>query len=152
MKCPSRCLSPSYARPLICYDAFVIDNQTLATVGDTAAAAPGLMLLVVFGSRARGDGHDQSDWDLGYIGSATFDPDSWLAALVKAVGTDRVDLVDLTRAGALLRFRAASEGQSLYEARPGEFSRFWLDAVSFWCDVAPLVRAGYDSVLAELGT
>ena len=129
----------------------MIDSHTLAKLGETAAAAPGLMLLVVFGSRARGDGHDQSDWDFGYIGSATFAPDSLLAALVKAVGTDRVDLVNLTRAGALLRFRAASEGQPLYEARPGRFSRFWLDAVSFWCDAAPLVRAGYESVLAGLG-
>ena len=129
----------------------MIDNQTSAKVSDTAAAAPGLLLLVVFGSRARGDGHDQSDWDFGYIGSVTFDPDPLLAALVKTVGTNRIDLVDLTRAGALLRFRAASEGQALYEARSGRFSRFWLDAVSFWCDVAPLVRAGYDSVLVGLG-
>ena len=87
----------------------------------------------------------------GYIGSTTFDPDRLLAAIVAAVGSDRVDLIDLTRAGAQLRFRAAGDGRPLLEADPGAFSRFWLDAVSFWCDVEPIVRAGYDQVLTELG-
>ena len=128
------------------------DSQVFAKVSDDVAATPGLRLLVVFGSRARQDGHEGSDWDFGYIGSAALVPESLLAAIVKAVGTDRVDLVDLTRAGALLRFRAASEGQPLYEAKPDEFARYWLDAVSFWCDMAPLIHAGYESVLAELGT
>ena len=116
-----------------------------------AETASGLRLLVLFGSRARGDAQPASDWDFGYIGSTAFDPDRLLAALVDALGSDRVDLVDLTRAGAQLRFRAAGDGRPLFEIDSGVFTRFWLDAVSFWCDIQPIVRGGYDQVLAELG-
>ena len=41
-----------------------------------------------------------------------------LGVLVEAVGSDRVDLVDLRRAGGLLRFRVARDGQVVYEPRP----------------------------------
>lgn len=127
------------------------DADAIAAAIRAAETASGLTLLVLFGSRARGDTHAASDWDLGYIGSAAFDPDGLLGALVDAVGSDRIDLVDLTRAGGLLRFRAARDGRPLFEADAGAFGRFWFEAVSFWCDVEPIVRAGYARVLADLG-
>ena len=129
----------------------MIDAGLVARIAAAAAAAPGLELLIVFGSRARGDGGPGSDWDFGYIGAAAFDPDPLLAALVTIVGVDCVDLVDLARANGQLRFRAAGDGRPIFEAKPGVFARFWLDAVSFWCDVGPIVRAGYEAVLSELG-
>jgi len=115
------------------------------------AGIPGLTLLVLFGSRARGDHRPSSDWDFGYVASRGFDPDRLLAVLVDALNSDRVDLVDLRRAGAQLRYRAAGDGRVVAETANGEFARFWFDAVSFWCDVQPLLRRGYDAVLAELG-
>lgn len=114
------------------------------------ARHPGLRLLVLFGSRARGDARPESDWDLGYLGEAGLDPDALLLDLVDALGTDRVDLVDLVRAGAQVAFRAAAEGRVLYEAAPGVFGQFWFDAVSFWCDLEPILRTGYADVLARL--
>src|SRR5439155_3221473 len=104
----------------------------------------GLDLLVLFGSRARADEHAASDWDLGYAASTAFDPDRFLAAIVDDIGTDRIDVVDLTRATALLRFRAARDGRPLFAATAGAFDRFWFDAVSFWCDMEPVLRAGYE--------
>ena len=117
-----------------------------STIGDT----PGLRLLVLFGSRARGDHQPSSDWDFGYVASSEFDPDRLLAALVDTLNSDRIDLVDLSRAGAALRYRAAGDGEVVIEG-DGEFGRFWFEAVSFWCDMGPLIRRGYDAVLAELG-
>ena len=73
-----------------------------------------------------------------------------LAALVEAVGNDRVDLVDLRRAGGLLRFRAACDGVSVYEASAERFDRYRLQAVQFWCDNAPVFERGYDEVLETL--
>ena len=115
-----------------------------------AARHPGLRLLLLFGSQARGDVAPGSDWDLGYQATADVDPASLLADLVGLLGTDRIDLVDLDRASAQLRFRAAGEGRVLYQADPGNFPRFWTAAVSFWCDAGPLLRAGYEDVLARL--
>jgi len=129
----------------------VLSVDAIAAATTAAETASGLSLLVLFGSRARGDAQPASDWDFGYIGSTTFDPDRLLAALVAAVGSDRVDLIDLTRTGAQLRFRAAGDGRPLLEADHGAFSRFWLDAVSFWCDIEPILRAGYAQVLTDLG-
>jgi predicted nucleotidyltransferase len=116
----------------------------------TAARQPGLRLLLVFGSQARGDAIPGSDWDLGYRATRDVDPVSLLADLVGLLGSDRIDLVDLDRASAQLRFRAASEGRVLYQAAPDAFARFWTEAVSFWCDAGPLLRAGYEDVLARL--
>ena len=121
------------------------------TLRRTVAGIPGLTLLVLFGSRARGDNQPCSDWDFGYVASPGFDPDRLLAVLVDALNSERVDLVDLRRAGAQLRYRAARDGRVVAETANGEFARFWFDAVSFWCDVQPLLRRGYDAVLAELG-
>ena len=126
------------------------DGDTPLKIIEAASAEPGLTLLLIFGSRARSDAGAASDWDFGYVGSGIFDPDRFLAVLVSALGSDRVDLVDLQRAGGLLRFRAARDGRPVYEAEPDAFARFWLDAVSFWCDVAPIVQRGYDAILAEL--
>lgn len=115
-----------------------------------ARNAPALELLLLFGSRARSDAHAGSDWDLGYLASGTLDSAALLGQVVEAVGTDRVDLVDLRRAGGLLRFRAAQDGHVLYEAKPGLADQFRLDAARFWCDAEPILRRGYDDVLADL--
>jgi len=114
------------------------------------ARHPNLRLLLLFGSRARGDAQERSDWDLGYLANPGLDPDALLLDLVNALGTERVDLVDLARAGAQVRFRAAGEGRVLHEAEPGVFSKFWIEAVDFWCDAGPLLRAGYAQVLGRL--
>lgn len=115
-----------------------------------ARRQPGLRLLVLYGSRARRDAAAASDWDLGYLADEGLDPVGLLGKLVETLGTDRVDLVDLSRAGAQLRFRAASEGRVLWAVDPAVFPRFWLEAVSFWCDATPVIRAGYADVLARL--
>src|SRR5438552_824836 len=64
-----------------------------------AAGREGLELLVLFGSRARGEARQGSDWDFGYLADERFDPLDLLLPLVTALGTDRIDLVDLRRAG-----------------------------------------------------
>ena len=115
-----------------------------------AAAAPGLLLFVLHGSRARGTAHARSDWDFAYEAGTGFDPDGLLAALADRLNADRIDLVDLTRAGALLRHRVARDGVVLFERMPGRFNQFWLDAVHAWCDLAPVLQPEYDRVLGAL--
>jgi predicted nucleotidyltransferase len=114
----------------------------------------GVALFVLFGSRARAEARPDSDWDFAYrlpADSSGFDPDALQAELVAALGSDRVDLVDLNRASALLRFRVAAEGSPVYEADAGAFQDFQVEAASFWCDVAPVLDASYGVVLARLG-
>jgi len=116
-----------------------------------AAAIPGLELLVLFGSRSRGDVRPGSDWDFGYLGAPTLDHDRLFEALAAAVGSEALDLVDLARAGGLLRYRAARDGRAVVENEAGSFERFWLEAVRFWCDAAPVLGPAYEGVLERLG-
>lgn len=114
----------------------------------------GVSLFVLFGSRARAEASAGSDWDFGYriaAGSKGFDPDALQAELVAALGTERIDLVDLDRASALLRFRVAVDGLPVYEGDTDAFQNFQIEAASFWCDVAPVLDASYTDVLASLG-
>lgn len=129
-----------------------MSDDDLARLRLSVADIQNLTLLVLFGSRSRGDSRPSSDWDFGYVAASGFDADRLLAVLVDALNSDRIDLVDLTRAGAQLRYRAARDGQIVVERVGGAFTRFWFDAVSFWCDMQPILRRGYDAVLAELGS
>ena len=124
-------------------------KQPLQAVREAAAKYAGLEVLVLFGSRARGDAIEGSDWDFGYLASSQFDPPALLGDLVLALGTDDVDLVDLSSASGLLRYRAARDGRLVW-GHPRTFERFWLEAVDFWCDTEPILRSAYQAVLAEL--
>lgn len=115
-----------------------------------AARHPGLELLVLHGSRALDLATPLSDWDFGYVAGARVELDALIADLVRVLGCDRVDVADLDRASALLRYRGARDGIPLYERSPGAFARFWLDAVRFWCDAAPILQRGYEDTLADL--
>lgn len=116
---------------------------------DPAAAA--LRLAVLHGSRARADATEGSDWDIGVLADDPPDLAALSAALTEILGTDEVDVVDLRRTSALLRYRSARDGIPLRERPPGEFQRFQLEAVQFWCDTETVIRRAHDAVLAELG-
>lgn len=126
-----------------------MDTSQLGRALAAHPAAAAVDLLVLHGSRARGDAGPSSDWDLGYLGPA--DPAALVAAAVELLGTEAVDVADLARASALLRFRAARDGVALVERSPEAFLQFRLDAVTFWCDAGPVIRAAQDDVLASLG-
>ena len=142
----------SRAVPPVCYDSAVndADNDSVAAIRAIAARQDGLRLLVLFGSRARGEATAGSDWDLGYLGDPPLDREGLLADLVAALGTEAIDLVDLDRASGLVRFRAARDAVVVFEANDGAVAQFWFDAVSYWCDMGPIIRAGYDDILTEL--
>lgn len=125
-------------------------DERLRNLAHVAAGHDGLNLLVLHGSRARGEVRPDSDWDFGYLADGPFDPDALLASAVGALGADAIDLVDLSRASGQLRYRAAGEAQVVFARTAGAFDSFWLDAVSFWCDAAPVLRAGYDQVLEDM--
>lgn len=109
----------------------------------------GLDLLLLLGSRARGEARPDSDWDLGFLGGSV-DQLTLRADLVETLGTDAVDLVPLGRASAVLRRDAALHGVVLAEREPGGFGAFQIEAATFWADVEPVVREAHDDVLRTL--
>ena len=80
--------------------------------------------LMLFGSRARATAGPESDWDFGYLADKGFDSDPLYLELVLLLKTDKVDLVDLSKANASLRFRATQDGKLIVENRSGTYFRF----------------------------
>ena len=117
---------------------------------EVAQAFPGVDALILYGSRARDDATPHSDWDLGYLASGELDAGDLHARIVEVLGDDRVDLVDLARAGGQLRYRAAGDGRTIFERMPRSVERFRLEAIAYWLDMAPVVRAEYEARLAKL--
>ncbi|MBB3036567.1 type VII toxin-antitoxin system MntA family adenylyltransferase antitoxin [Hoyosella altamirensis] len=111
---------------------------------------PTVDLLILHGSRARGDAHPGSDWDFGYLAHGEVDHLGLLHEITQVLGTDDVDLVDLRAASGLLRFRAASEGRIIAESKHGRFNDFALAAALHWYDVAPVVREAQSEFLAGM--
>ena len=127
-----------------------LPDPVRAAAAGAARAAAGLELLILFGSRARGDARPGADWDFGYLADEAADLPALLAALVEGLQDDRVDLVDLRRAGGLLRYRAARDGLLVHETAAGLFERHRLQAVRFWCENTAVLERGYDEVLESL--
>jgi predicted nucleotidyltransferase len=116
-----------------------------------ARRTSGLRLLVLYGSRARGDASQRSDWDFGYLADRDCDIGGLAASLGAAVGSDDVDLVDLARASGLLRQRAASEGRLVFARHGGDHERFVIEAVRFWLDAGRTISQSQEAVLERLG-
>jgi hypothetical protein len=125
--------------------------RSLPSAAELRQSFPQLRMLVMHGSRARGDAHEGSDWDFGYLASEDFDELALRAALSAALATDAIDLVDLRRAGGVLRYAVARDAKPLFEQPPGEFERFSIAAVRFWLDVEPILRASHAALLEQLG-
>lgn len=118
-----------------------------STWQEVADRHPAVRLLVLLGSRATGEAHEGSDWDVGVLGDGGLDLPSLRADVVDRLGTDLVDLVDLRAASAVLRRDAAMTGRVLVERDDGAFVDFQVEAAGFWCDVEPVVREAHADVL-----
>lgn len=127
----------------------MIPDQLAVSLADLPAART-LTLAVLHGSRARVEAHPDADWDVGVLADGPLDLAALAADLSAILDTDAVDVVDLRRASALLRFRAARDGVVLLERPAGAFEEFQIEAAQFWCDAGPVIRAAQDDVLAEL--
>jgi len=78
------------------------------------------------------------------------DLDALYLALAPRLGTDRLDLIDLRRAGPLLGMAVARTGRPLFEREPGAFREFQSLASRRYCDTDKLRRARRRAIHAFL--
>ena len=123
---------------------------------DAVSRIDGLRVLAVIGSRARGDIHARSDWDFGFLvdgpnRSSFAVADALRDVLTTHLGTDAVDVVDLARASAVMRFHAARDGLCVFEVGPHDWDEFCVQAAHFWCDAGPTIERAQRELLATFG-
>ncbi|MBI4572388.1 MAG: nucleotidyltransferase domain-containing protein [candidate division NC10 bacterium] len=100
-----------------------------------------LQLLILFGSAVKGRAVAESDVDIGVRCDGPADLDNLYMAIAPRLGTDRLDLIDLRRAGPLLAFQVARTGRLLFERCPGAFREFQSLASRRYCDTEKLRHA-----------
>lgn len=95
-------------------------------------------LVLLFGSVASGRVHQRSDIDLAVLLEGDADILAVTNGIIRRLGTDRVDVVDLKRASPLLKVSVARTGRVLYEKTPGLFSEFRSLAHRMYADTKKL--------------
>lgn len=97
----------------------------------------GVLLAYVFGSLAKG--HKAHDVDIAIL---IREKPAYLlrGKISECLGTERVDLVDLTKAPPLLRFEIVRSGRSLYARDKNVLNRFEMETIHLYRDTAYLRR------------
>ncbi|NJM74815.1 MAG: nucleotidyltransferase domain-containing protein [Acaryochloridaceae cyanobacterium RU_4_10] len=122
---------------------------------------PNLKLLILFGSRARGEEDPSSDWDFAFLSEHDRPPQSqlyWfpasnlLNALCKIlqVSDETIDLVDLSTCSDILAHFVARDGQAIYEKMSGEFAQFQKQALKTNAQLKQYRHAQREKVLETL--
>ncbi len=113
-------------------------EEVAARLDSLPLSEPELDLLVLFGSTVTGRRKAGSDLDIAVRFDGPADLDALYLALAGRLGTDRLDLIDLRRAGPLLAFEVARSGRLLFEKRRGMLREFQSLASRRYCDTAKL--------------
>jgi uncharacterized protein len=96
---------------------------------------PYLATLVLFGSRARGEEQEGSDWDLAVFCDEEmrkqYKHDGWgndrlwfVLGQVLGLTEDEIDLVELRSCSGILAHHIAQDGLVIYEKTAGKFEKF----------------------------
>ncbi len=102
---------------------------------------PALKMLVLFGSRARGNFHAESDWDFAALydevletGQIKSNLDNYLelSFLIRqelGIAANKIDVVELSPGSSpLLAYHIAQDAKLIYEKEAGELTNFKLKA------------------------
>jgi uncharacterized protein len=123
---------------------------------DLAAAAdlirarvPGVRVVWLHGSHARGDARAESDVDLAVLADAPVELRDLLMLQtdLAACAGDEVDLVDLWVADDVLRVQVIEHGRVLFERTPADRARFEMHALSRYAHLNEERRGILDDVV-----
>lgn len=135
-----------------------LSSLTAASI-HIAEQHPTLKLLILFGSRARGDHAPSSDWDIAYLSDpspgkgTTWFPGADLILTLSEQGQipgDLIDLIDLSTCSDILAHFIAQEGKLIYEREPGEYERFRQQSLKAPAELKQFRQTQRDKVLQAL--
>lgn len=123
----------------------VLTPHRLTALRQALADCPNVLAVFLFGSQTDGYATPASDIDLAVLFERppSLQEELALGAVIsEALGTERVDLVNLNRAHLLLRHRAVG-GRLLYERDAAQVSDFIESTVRRFVDYAPDLETYY---------
>ena len=103
--------------------------------------------IILFGSFAKGNAHDDSDIDLAYFSNTPLSSyDRFLlAGELATIAGREVDLIDLKQADTVLTIQIFSEGLPIYIKNDNEYTRQKMRAYSMYATLseqrAPIINA-----------
>jgi len=119
---------------------------------------PYLKMLVLFGSRATGKTHANSDWDFAalydeevrqnYIKDNAF---AWFEVPMILgnffhLNSDIIDVVELNHSSPLIGYHVSRDGKLLYEKASDEFTKFQSKAWKMYADTAKFRKIQKESI------
>jgi len=110
----------------------------LPALARVCAGHPGVRLVAMFGSVARGTSRPDSDTDIAVLGGAFWNQLGLGSDLGALLGRE-AHVVDLQAASDWLRFHVARDGVLLYEALPGAWAEFKAQAMVIYWELAPII-------------
>jgi uncharacterized protein (DUF433 family)/predicted nucleotidyltransferase len=110
-------------------------DDLASLIPSVLAQAPYITLLVLFGSRARGDADSGSDWDFAFLCDEeqrkSYETGGWDSFRVWGIlqnifdlQDNQIDVVEMKDCSQLLAHYIALDGKVLYEKEPGIFEMF----------------------------
>ena len=137
-----------------------IDDLRLA-IPKIVEEIPYLKLLVLFGSRARGDDDTKSDWDFAFSCDEElrkqYENGGWdayriwgILQQVYELRDNQVDIVELKNCSDILAHLIAKDGKVIYEQQPGNFLKFQQQALLSKEQVQLIRRKQQESIQAIL--
>jgi predicted nucleotidyltransferase len=112
---------------------------------------PQVHLVYLFGSRVAGRIGPLSDYDLAVLIERAADEDQILARLThrlaRALDTDQVDVVSLSRAPITLAYAVIAQGERLYQRDVATRVEYEAKVMSLYGDYLPVLRAQRDDIL-----
>ena len=119
---------------------------------------PYLKMLVLFGSRATGKTHANSDWDFAALydeekrHTYTIDKDwglfevPFILGEVFHINSDIIDVVEINHCSPLIGYSIARDGKLLYEKDSEEFTKFQGKAWKIYADTAKFRKIQKESI------
>jgi predicted nucleotidyltransferase len=112
-------------------------------------------MLAEFGSHARGDTHPRSDIDLAVVFDREVLPETeleFLGQVTQVCGTDRVDVVNMKKATALLLKEIAIFAKPIYESAPGRLDKLRMTAFGRYFDTEHFRKARSADLTSRFGS
>ncbi len=125
-----------YAQDLVKHARPGLRVEELASaIPEILIQAPYLILLVLFGSRARGDANSESDWDFAFLCDEEerqkYEKGDWDSLRIWTIlqetynlFDDQIDIIEMKNCSEILAHAISEDGIIIYERNPGIFEAF----------------------------